>query len=194
MNRLLALSLILLSPALVMAQTTGETAKKPATKTVAKAPAKKTETSSRTQLNSAANQAAAGIRAADVALTPAELAIADRIQTGTMPCELGASVVVEADPKAPGYFNVRGKGYAYRMHPVVTSTGAIRLEDNHDGGAVWLQLSNKSMLMDQKAGKRLADECASPAQLAVAEALKKNPAPSLLDMSTPATCAKDKKC
>jgi hypothetical protein len=50
------------------------------------------------------------------------------------------------------------------------------------------------MLMDQKAGKRLADECASPAQLAVAEALKKNPAPSLLDMSTPATCAKDKKC
>jgi hypothetical protein len=193
MNRLLALSLILLSPALVMAQTTGETAKKPATKTVAKAPAKKTETSSRTQLNSAANQAAAGIRAADVALTPAELAIADRIQTGTMPCELGASVVVEADPKAPGYFNVRGKGYAYRMHPVVTSTGAIRLEDNHDGGAVWLQLSNKSMLMDQKAGKRLADECASPAQLAVAEALKKNPAPSLLDMSTPAAgCGKEK--
>ena len=194
MNRLLALSLILLSPALVMAQATGEAAKKPATKTAAKAPAKKTETSSRTQLNSAANQAAAGIRAADVALTPAELAIADRIQTGTLPCELGASVVVEADPKAPGYFNVRGKGYAYRMHPVVTSTGAIRLEDNHDGGAVWLQLSNKSMLMDQKAGKRLADECASPAQLAVAEALKKNPAPSLLDMSTPATCAKDKKC
>jgi len=194
MNRLLALSLILLSPALVMAQTTGETAKKPATKTVAKAPAKKTETSSRTQLNSAANQAAAGIRAADVALTPAELAIADRIQTGTMPCELGASVVVEADPKAPGYFNVRGKGYAYRMHPVVTSTGAIRLEDNHDGGAVWLQLSNKSMLMDQKAGKRLADECASPAQLAVAEALKKNPAPSLLDMSTPAAGCGKAKC
>ena len=49
------------------------------------------------------------------------------------------------------------------------------------------------MLMDQKAGKRLADECASPAQLAVAEALKKNPAPSLLDMSTPAAgCGKEK--
>ena len=99
MKRLLALSLILLSPALVLAQTAGETAKKPATKTAAKAPAKKTETSSRTQLNSAANQAAAGIRAADVALTPAELAIADRVFTGTMPCELGASVMVEADAK-----------------------------------------------------------------------------------------------
>ena len=80
------------------------------------------------------------------------------------------------------------------MHPVVTSTGAIRLEDNHDGGAVWLQLSNKSMLMDQKAGKRLADECASPAQLAVAEALKKNPAPSLLDMSTLAAGCGNAKC
>ena len=192
MKRLLALSLILLSPSVVLAQPAGEAAKKPTTKTAAKAPAKKTETSSRTQLNSAANQAAAGIRAADVALTPAELAIADRVQTGNLPCELGASVVVEADPKAPGYFSVRGKGFAYRMHQVVTSTGAIRLEDHHDGGAVWLQLSNKSMLMDQKAGKRLADECVSPAQIAVAEALKKNPAPSLLDMSSPAGCGKEK--
>ena len=39
----------------------------------------------------------------------------------------------------------------------------------------------QSMLMDQKLGKRVADECSSPAQVAVAEALKKNPAPSLLD-------------
>ena len=192
MKRLLALSLILLSPAVVVAQSTGESAQKQASKTAAKAPA--TQTNSRAQLHSATNQVAAGIRAADVALTPEELAIADRVHTGNLPCELGASIVVDADPKAPGYFTVKGKGFSYRMHPVVTSTGAIRLEDHHDGGAVWLQLSNKSMLMDQKAGKRLADECASPAQVAVAEALKKNPAPSLLDMSTPAGCGKEKKC
>jgi hypothetical protein len=192
MKRLIASSLILLAPAFVLAQASTESAKQPAAKTAPKAAPKKAETSSRTQLNSAANQAAAGVRAADMALTPAELAIADRIQTGQIPCELGASVSVEADAKAPGYFNVRGKGFSYRMHPVVTSTGAIRLEDNHDGGAVWLQLANKSMLMDQKAGKRLADECSTPAQVAVAEALKKNPAPSLIDMSTPANCGKAK--
>ncbi len=192
MKRLIASSLILLAPAFVLAQASTESAKQPAVKSAPKATPKKTETSSRTQLNSAANQAAAGVRAADVALTPAELAIADRIQTGQIQCELGASVSVEADAKAPGYFNVRGKGFSYRMHPVVTSTGAIRLEDRHDGGAVWLQLANKSMLMDQKAGKRLADECSTPAQVAVAEALKKNPAPSLLDMSTPANCGKAK--
>ena len=192
MKRLLALSLILLSPAVVLAQAAGDPSKKPVAKTAAKAPAKKTETSSRTQLNSATNQVAAGIRAADAALTPDELAIAERIQTGTISCELGATVVVEADPKSPGYFNVRGKGFAYRMHPVTTSTGAIRLEDRHDGGAVWLQLPNKSMLMDQKHGKRLADECATPAQVAVAEVLKKNPPPVLIDTSTPAACGKAK--
>lgn len=192
MKQLLALSLILLSPAVALAQSSGEPAKKPAEKSAAKAPAKKTETSSRTQLQSATNQVAAGIRAADVALTPAELAIAERVHTGNIACELGASVAVDADPKAPGYFTVKGKGFVYRMHPVVTSTGAIRLEDHHDGGAVWLQLQNKSMLMDQKHGKRLADECANPAQLAAAEALKKNPPPVLIDTSTPAGCGKAK--
>ena len=186
MKRLLASTLILLAPAMLFAQTAATTAKpstaKPApTKTGAKtATAKKPVTASRAELHSATSQVAAGIRAADAALTPGELAIADRVHTGQMPCELGASVVLEADAKAPGYFNLRGKGFSYRVHPVETSTGAIRLEDHH-AGAVWLQLSNKSMLMDQKQGKRLADECSSPAQVAVAEALKKNPAPSLLD-------------
>jgi len=189
MKYLVASALILLAPAFVLAQTSTEPARKPAAKTTEKPAPKKPQSASRAELKSAANQAAAGIRAAEVALTPAELAIAERVHTGTMPCELGASVSLEADPKMPGYFNLKGKGYSYRMHPVVTSTGAIRLEDQHDGGAVWLQLSNKSMLMDQKAGKRLADECSSPAQVAVAEALKTNPAPSLLDMSTPAASA-----
>jgi len=66
------------------------------------------------------------------------------------------------------------------MTPVVSSTGAVRLEDTQRG-AVWLQIANKSMLMNQKLGQRLADECMSPAQVQVAEALKTNPQPSLLD-------------
>lgn len=139
-------------------------------------------TSSRTQLHSATTQVAAGIRAAEAALTPEELAIAERVHRGTLPCELGASVQVQADERAPGYFDVQGKGFRYRMHPVSTSTGAVRLEDRHLG-AVWLQLANKSMLMDQKAGRRLADECASPAQVAYAESMKLNPPPSLIDTS-----------
>ena len=47
------------------------------------------------------------------------------------------------------------------MHPVESRTGAIRLEDPKRG-AMWLQLGNKSMLMSQKLGQRLADECHEP--------------------------------
>ena len=109
-----------------------------------------------------------------------ELWIAQQIHQGHLPCELGASVRVEADVRQPGFFHVHGKGFRYRMFPVQTSTGALRLEDKK-AGAVWLQLANKSMLMDQKRGRRLADECAHPDQLAYAQAMKTNPPPSLID-------------
>jgi hypothetical protein len=109
-----------------------------------------------------------------------ELLIAQQIHQGNLPCELGASVRVEADTRQPGFFHVHGKGFRYRMFPVLTSTGALRLEDKK-AGAVWLQLANKSMLMDQKRGRRMADECAHPDQLAYAQAMKTNPPPSLID-------------
>ncbi len=82
--------------------------------------------------------------------------------------------------KREGFFLVATKGHRFRMHPVESRTGAIRLEDPKRG-AMWLQLGNKSMLMSQKLGQRLADECQSPDQLTVAEQLKKNPLPSILD-------------
>jgi hypothetical protein len=140
----------------------------------------KTPSQSRIQPNTQATQVASGIHAAETALSPQELAIAERIEVGRIPCELGASVSVVADAHVPGYFDVQIKKFKFRMAPVVTSTGAIRLED-HEAGAVWLQLSNKSMLMNQKTGTRLADECTSPTQLVVAEAMIKNPPPSLLE-------------
>lgn len=119
-------------------------------------------------------------------LAPQELSIAERVHVGHLPCELGASVQMTADSNTPGYFNLQGKGYKYRMKPVTTSTGAIRLEDEK-AGAVWLQLANKSMLMDQKNGRRLADECAHPDQVAVANDMKLNPPPALIDVSNAAT-------
>ncbi len=135
---------------------------------------------SRANLKNEANQMATGIRAADAALTPAELAIAQRVEVGFVQCELGASVTVAADPKLPGYFDVSGKKFRFRMVPVLTSTGAIRLEDAQ-AGAVWLQLSNKSMLMNQKSGSRLADACVTSTQALVASAMEKSPPPGLLD-------------
>ena len=144
------------------------------------AAAKEEATSSRTQLRSAASQAAAGISAAQAALSPAELSIAQRVHVGRMPCELGAFVTVTADAATPGHFHVEGKGFKYYMAPVVTSTGAVRLEDQK-GGAVWLQIANKSMLMNQRLGQRLADECMSTDQAMVTESLKKSPPISVFD-------------
>lgn len=108
------------------------------------------------------------------------LALAEQVHVGRMPCELGAHVTVTPDTHSPGHFHVEGKGFKYHMTPVATSTGTLRLEDAK-AGAVWLQIANKSMLMNQKLGQRMADECMSPAQVQVAEAIKKNPPRSVLD-------------
>ena len=105
---------------------------------------------------------------------------AGEVHTGRMVCELGNSVTVTPDPQQPARFIVQMKKNTYLMTPVATTTGAVRLEDPQ-AGAMWLQLPHKSMLMNSKLGQRMADECQSPAQMAVAEAMKLAPPPGLLD-------------
>ncbi len=112
-------------------------------------------------------------------LSAAELEVARAVHTGEMRCELGTSVTVKP-LKREGFFLVSTKNLRFRMHPADSRTGAIRLEDPKRG-AMWLQLGNKSMLMSQKLGQRLADECQSPEQAAVALTLKNNPPPSILE-------------
>ena len=199
MKTLLLSAILALAPGLVLAQSNTASAK---TQAKAKAPAAKSvktakpktaaskkqlvakasesATSSRVQLRSQTGQVASGLIAADAALSPAELAIAQQVYVGRMACELGAFVNVSADGASPGHFMVEGRGFKYHMVPVATSTGAVRLEDAK-GGAVWLQISNKSMLMNQKLGQRLADECQGAEQVVVAEAIRKNPPVSLLE-------------
>ena len=125
----------------------------------------------------------------DVTLSEQDLKVAETILTGTIKCELGASVNIEADPKKPGYFNLTHAGVKYRLHPVSSRTGAVRLEDPVRE-AMWLQLGNKSMLMSQKQGLRLADECQAAKQLEVAEDMKKNPPKSLFESGDAAPTAK----
>jgi hypothetical protein len=181
MKKLIATVFLTVLPLVVFGQTESGSQNKPV-------PKNKTLTKSRVEIKSTANQMAAGIRAAEAALTPTELAIAEHVYQGRLPCELGVFVTLTADPSSPGYFDVQIKNLKYRMFPVITRTGAIRLEDQQ-AGAVWLQLANKSMLMNQKLGQRLADACVNPDQAVVAEAMARNPAPSLLD-AAPKTTAK----
>ncbi len=187
-KKLLAAVAIALAPGLVLAQDAPAkpAQKKPAkvakaTKTT-KTAAKKTEPTqvAKAKTPSSSTSPTAIAAAALSAPSPDTQALAERVYVGEMACELGASVRVAADAQAPGSFHLEGKGFKYHMTPVATSTGAVRLEDQK-AGAVWLQIGNKSMLMDQKRGQRLADECKSPEQVAVAEAMKKAPPQNLLE-------------
>lgn len=101
------------------------------------------------------------------------IVVNDHVHTGRIACELGQFINVEADPVKPGQYVVTGKGFKFHMQRVPTTTGVVRLEDAK-AGAVWLQIANKSMLMNQKQGRRMADECASPTQQMVAAQLRSN--------------------
>lgn len=190
------ISLLVLVPALTLAMGSVQAQDKKAAKPVAaktaaakkaapakKAPAKRASAAKKGAVVVAGAGAAAAAGAAISAqqtLTPAELAIAEQVYQGRISCELGASVNIAKDSVNPGYFFVEGKGFKYHMSPVSTSTGTVRLEDQH-AGAMWLQVANKSMLINRKLGQRLADECMSPEQNQVAEAIKKNPPAALFE-------------
>jgi hypothetical protein len=92
-------------------------------------------------------------------------------------------VTITPNSKLAGRFDVEHGRERFVMIPVLTTTGAVRLEDARVG-AVWLQLGNKSMLMNQKLGRRMADSCVSDKQRLVADALERAPAPGLLDPPT----------
>ncbi len=167
---ILFLSLTLTS---LFAQAQGSTsdAAKPKTKVAAKPAAAKPVPSAKAALKDLAPQ------------PPLEadlMAISEQVHLGTIPCELGKKVVLTADPLSPGRFYMAIQQYRFHLTPVASHTGAIRLEDP-EGGAFWIQSSNKSMLMSSKLGQRLADECQSPAQMALAEAMKLAPPINLLD-------------
>jgi hypothetical protein len=105
-----------------------------------------------------------------IKLSDAQLAIARTVHTGDIACELGQKVTIRP-MKREGFFFVSRGINKFVMHPEESRTGAIRLEDSVRG-ALWLQLANKSMLMNQKEGKRLADECQSPEQVTYAKSMK----------------------
>ena len=119
-------------------------------------------------------------------LAPELLEVSSRVSTGKVPCELGAHVTLTANPESAGRFILALGRERHYMEPVLTSTGAVRLEDM-TSGAVWLQLANKSMLMNQKLGKRMADVCMNAQQIVVAMDMERNPAPGLLEPVVAAT-------
>ncbi len=135
-------------------------AAKPAARPLAKAPAKKTPPPPPEPVLVDADEA--------------QLAAAERAYLGNYACEFKESVLIDKHPKVAGYINVAWKKQVITMKPVLSSTGALRLEDV-TGRTLMIQIANKSMLLDTKIGQRLLDECIHPEQeklIAAAKAAK----------------------
>ncbi len=101
---------------------------------------------------------------------------AERTYFGTYLCEFKQSIQIDRHPKTEGYINVAWNKQIFTMKPVLSSTGALRLEDV-TGRTLMIQIANKSMLLDTKLGQRLVDECVSPEQRAAIDKAKLADAP-----------------
>ena len=101
----------------------------------------------------------------------AQLAAAERAYLGDYACEFKETVRIEKHPKMAGYIDVFWKKNHFTMKPVLSSTGALRLEDV-SGRTLMIQIANKSMLLDTKIGQRLIDDCIHPEQVKLMEAAK----------------------
>ena len=99
---------------------------------------------------------------------------AERVYYGTYECEFNQTVDIEKSPKHAAYVNVKSGKAAWLMKPVLSSTGAVRLEDVK-GETLMVQIASKSMLLNVKTAHRLVDDCISPKQrelIAAAKAAK----------------------
>lgn len=98
----------------------------------------------------------------------AQIEAAERVFRGLYDCEFKVVVTVAPSEKYPSYVDVKHGRSEYLMKPVLSSTGAIRLEDVR-GEALMVQISAKSMLLNLRTGRRIADECVSPRQREIME-------------------------
>ena len=108
---------------------------------------------------------------------------AERVYYGVYDCEFNQTVDIEKHPKHAAYVNVKTGKSAWLMKPVLSSTGAIRLEDTK-GETLMVQISSKSMLLNVKTARRIVDDCISPKQrelIAAAKAAKEAEATKAAD-------------
>jgi hypothetical protein len=87
-----------------------------------------------------------------------QLEAAELTHVGPYDCEFGQSLHVAKHPRDAGYIDVHHQKNVWTMRPVLSRTGALRLEDVR-GRMLMLQVANKSMVMDVKLGQRVLDGC-----------------------------------
>ena len=135
---------------------------------------------SRPVRNSPLLPAAAAAPTAVVAESPAAVQQATgEVWAGAYQCEHAEKVSLRPGA-ATDQVELQWKAQRWQMRRIDSRSGAMRLEDA-SARMVWIQLPNKSMLLDQRQGKRLLDECQHDVQVQTAAQMKNNPPPSLFD-------------
>lgn len=118
-----------------------------------------------------AKKAVAPVETGPAEATAEQIDAAERVYYGVYDCEFKQTVDIEKNPKYPAYVNVKSGKSAWVMKPVLSSTGAIRLEDVK-GETLMVQISSKSMLLNVKTAHRVVDDCVSPKQRELIEAAR----------------------
>lgn len=105
-----------------------------------------------------------GLAAVQVSAVAAEPVASDfnphrfAFPTGVYRCELNRSVNVRQVSPDMQSAVLQFDKKEYRMRAVQARSGALRYEDSASG-LVWLVIVGKSMLLDTKNGRQLANEC-----------------------------------
>ncbi len=102
---------------------------------------------------------------------PEQVKAAEMVYYGKYECEFNQTVDIEQSPKYSSYVTVKHNKGEWLMKPVLSSTGAIRLEDVR-GETLMVQIATKSMLLNTMTARRIVDDCISPKQREQIDAAK----------------------
>ncbi|MGB7182996.1 MAG: MliC family protein [Burkholderiaceae bacterium] len=80
------------------------------------------------------------------------------LQAGTYQCELKRNVQITGVSPDNKFIDIRWGAKNHRLAAVQSQSGAHRYE-NKASGLTWIGVVGKSMLLDTKRGRQLANEC-----------------------------------
>jgi len=128
--------------------------------------------------------AAAPVEVTPEPATAEQVSASERVYYGEYDCDFKQIVQITASERHPSYVELRFAKNSYLMKPVLSSTGAVRLEDVK-GQTLMIQIASKSMLMNVKTGTRLVDACVSPSQRVAIDSAKAAAAPENTLLTSP---------